>query len=781
MTLDTTKAKALAHTLRARLGNLDIAIRHTRALDLVCASYGLRNRSLLGTTALTPASSPDLAKIDEVARSLARHDDGRRATIVQATAAVTHPAGLTIDLPASRRTRGGSDSIEIPMAALEQPYEYLKEAAARPLIDALAAGCSYYRYFDSSNSGIEKAICNDIAKAMIEAIDGDDSPLHALETYFQHGEEPEAYIRNVEGTSAIESFVEELREAAEEQAPGTEINTDDWEQALVEAVATAIDEDDESTALDLIGKNDRAEVVFMFGAYGGTEDDMVTSAKPWADPAEMVIDDRLQFVLSQLGYTLTEYRKLSGNQRKAADPKTLFHGRPKRPKVVEWKHVASIIREACNRQFNVVLYGYVPLRDLATLRKDEPQTLVDFRLASYDPWNGTFHDSGKVDEIVVTKDDGSLRSCAGWYTPDGICSLVLSHYNANVRGADAARTFRYDASGVGTGHIPIQVTPRDMASPPAFLGLANATTIIRTISRSYGYRRHEPGVDLSRNLRRANEIATAILDAGPEDDPRDTILEDALGYATERPRDAIARHGAGPIESLLRQIETFARSMGTLEEGADLSDWADATIDAVAEDMAEIDDSNPEDVLTDGSDAEVMFVLGAGGAIDDVLLHSTGGVTEPGNLAVDANLKHVLSQLGYTVDEFRTLSGNGNPAHPDLDATGMQAPRRPKVIGWTDLERLVCETPSWVFNVVLYGIVPIKDMVRFDSDDAVTLEGFRVATYNCETGNFAHGEQVARIDVGPSDGRFASVSRWRSPAADCALDPGLFRARILRT
>src|SRR3546814_5605887 len=65
---------------------------------------------------------------------------------------------------------------------------------------------------------------------------------------------------------------------------------------------------------DLLDSYDKCEVVFLFKRQGYAIDEMISSSKSWSEFSHMHVDHSLQHGLACLGYSVGEYRQLSGNR-----------------------------------------------------------------------------------------------------------------------------------------------------------------------------------------------------------------------------------------------------------------------------------------------------------------------------------------------------------------------------------------------------------------------------------------------------------------------------------
>jgi hypothetical protein len=79
------------------------------------------------------------------------------------------------------------------------------------------------------------------------------------------------------------------------------------------------------------------------------------------------------FALNNLGYTIGEYRKASGNRHRAhsALPR---NARRRRAPIISHEQLAEIIDNACSTSFLFCLYAIVPIPELIALDLNRPVT-----------------------------------------------------------------------------------------------------------------------------------------------------------------------------------------------------------------------------------------------------------------------------------------------------------------------------------------------------------------------------------------------------------------------
>ena len=194
----------------------------------------------------------------------------------------------------------------------------------------------------------------------------------------------------------------------------------------------AADRDDSSVSA-LFASYDRCELLFRFSAEQWLDDSLVFSHRPWPDAAELAITANLQFALGNLGYTVTHFRKASGN-RHPADRPLSHYARRRRAPIIAHELLAEIIDNACSTSFLFCLYAIVPIPELIALDLARPVTFEKCGVATLDPINGTFFDVPANGPVTVNPGDGRFMSGGHLrWSPENICGLHTPYYHTSVR------------------------------------------------------------------------------------------------------------------------------------------------------------------------------------------------------------------------------------------------------------------------------------------------------------------------------------------------------------
>jgi hypothetical protein len=245
-----------------------------------------------------------------------------------------------------------------------------------------------------------------------EAVAGSVSPSDCWDTW-DHWVAPQvfSYLQNETGQEPDDGIVDTIRYG--------------WEEGAIER--------DRSSPRDLFGSHDRVELLFRFNTLPWLDDALIHSRRPWADFSDLCVTDNLCFALAQLGFSLGDYRKASGNRNPAQYPLPRRHRR-QRPPVVTKEQLRELVENACSTSFLLCLYAMVPIDQLFAIDLTRPVTFEACHVATMDPINGTFHDVSATGPLIVKPEDGRFLTGGhlSW-SPDEICGLVPSYYAGAIR------------------------------------------------------------------------------------------------------------------------------------------------------------------------------------------------------------------------------------------------------------------------------------------------------------------------------------------------------------
>lgn len=323
-------------------------------------------------------------------------------------------------------------SVSISAAEISDPSAFLESDRGKAWFDDLMGGVYFNAYYRDRSDSLDNKTVQKMADAILTARrDKSDEHVDAiLEETLGHGSNAEddyydaGHAENHE--QKIRDLAEEIRDFAEEnELDLPELDEEEWSQAVRDRAIEEMYEQDDSSVMDLVDSHDRFQMIVRL-VDGGEQ---ISSNKAWADWSDMRIDDQLQATLARLGHSIGEYRAHSGNRSKSHD---LVPGmRKRRPEIASLDQIKAVVEDACSSYFSIVLFANVRLSDLFTLDLGKPIMLSNCSLASYDGMNGTFFDVNLKHAVEILPGQGFLEAATG-YTPDDICGLVLSYYNADL-------------------------------------------------------------------------------------------------------------------------------------------------------------------------------------------------------------------------------------------------------------------------------------------------------------------------------------------------------------
>ena len=310
----------------------------------------------------------------------------------------------------------------LPMpGVLADPSAFFASPEGEAWIGTLADNFPHTRYWRERSDCWSLKSLNALGARIIDArYEGRDVE-DAMEAEFKPGDSWSTWYHEV--ASPVRGL---LRDAGLlEDADAFDAIRDGWEDH-------AADRDDSSVS-DLFASYDRCELLFRFSAEQWLDDSLVFSHRPWPDAAELAITANLQFALHNLGYTVSQFRKASGN-RHPADRPLSHHARRRRAPIIAHEQLAEIIDNACSTSFLFCLYAIVPIPELIALDLARPVTFEKCWVATLDPINGTFFDVPANGPVTVNPGDGRFL-CGGHlrWSPENICGLHTPYYHASVR------------------------------------------------------------------------------------------------------------------------------------------------------------------------------------------------------------------------------------------------------------------------------------------------------------------------------------------------------------
>lgn len=311
---------------------------------------------------------------------------------------------------------------QFPADMPTDPAIFLSSTAGTQWAEKLARSYPHTSYSRGRSDTFSLAQCDEYASAIIQAK--------------RSGENPETKLASVIHPCRLrETWHYDLRSdlagALREQFDDRDLE-EEWEESVYPVWKDAAASHDDSSATDLFASYDYCQILFRFANKRYVEDSLIHSNKPWPDFAHLTVDENLQFALNNLGFTVGQYRKASGNKDRAYSP--LKSTRPRRDPIITNEQLEELVENACSTYFHFYLFAIVPITDVIELDPNAPIKFSKAWVASSNCINGTFHDVPANGPVTVNPTDGLLISGFDMaYSPDHVCCLHTPHYHARLR------------------------------------------------------------------------------------------------------------------------------------------------------------------------------------------------------------------------------------------------------------------------------------------------------------------------------------------------------------
>lgn len=304
----------------------------------------------------------------------------------------------------------------------DQIADFLNGAEGAPWLDALAENYPHRRYDRCSSDRWDLKTLNSIAARIIDAKYADADVDEVVQGQLPGVCFQETWFHTV--APALRSSLH--------QFTGREPD-DELMEAICYAWEDGAADQDASSPQDLFSSHERVELLFRLNTQPWLDDALVHSRRPWVDFGDLEVDGNLCFALAQMGYTLGEYRKASGNRNRAQGGR--MHRRPRqRAPLLGMEKLKELVENACSTSFLFCLYAQVPIDQLFTIDLARPVTFEACRVATMDPINGTFFDVAANAPVTVKPQDGRFLSGGHLrWSPEDICGLVPSFYHGVIR------------------------------------------------------------------------------------------------------------------------------------------------------------------------------------------------------------------------------------------------------------------------------------------------------------------------------------------------------------
>jgi len=301
------------------------------------------------------------------------------------------------------------------------------------IAETLAKDLYYSRYY-AENRVMDLNEINGIFEKMAEADSLEEMNSIGNRQIGQYGASIDS-LEEYDVDPAIESFLRSLKDKAEEQdwTIGFEKETDEGDESirdLREAMVEICLENDDSVPADMLGHCDRVEICFVFGPQTGYFSDYEIDADRYNDYDSLELTQGLLETLPRLGYTLTDYRKHSGNKNKRRD--AISKTKKRSVPLITLDDFKEIVENTGSSNFHIGIYAQVALKDLLTIDFTKPIVLDKHSVCSINKNNGCFFDHHIKEPVIIKPQDGKWMGFDGNKGPSNWCGLSNSYYHAEV-------------------------------------------------------------------------------------------------------------------------------------------------------------------------------------------------------------------------------------------------------------------------------------------------------------------------------------------------------------
>lgn len=312
---------------------------------------------------------------------------------------------------------------------IASPQKWLESDRGQAAMRRIADG-HYYTGYERSSEGLGLKDATKMADRILDAIAKGENPRWVIDPGHRCHQSVSMYLLYADDDR--KGLIEAIGEECE--SLGIEFDDDEWRDALEIDLEERLIEGDKSSAADMLSSHDVAEIAFTFsGGFKYAEDSMASARRNTSRFGEMCIDEALQVNLSGVGYSIADYRKMTGDR---TEGERLQRGlRKRRDPLLSPKQLASLIDNACTSYFSIGLYAMVPVSDLLDLDLTKPLTFSRATVCSYNNSSGTFHQETQVHDVTVAPRHGRLLAITG-YGPNEVCGgLSTHHYEGRLKNA----------------------------------------------------------------------------------------------------------------------------------------------------------------------------------------------------------------------------------------------------------------------------------------------------------------------------------------------------------
>lgn len=203
--------------------------------------------------------------------------------------------------------------------------------------------------------------------------------------------------------------------------------------------------------------------------------------------------------------------------------------------------------------------------------------------------------------------------------------------------------------------------------------------------------------------------------------------------------------------------------------------WSEACQEAYERRIVEDDTSTTLGCISSFDKAEVLFFLHAPDHSIDEMCTITGPWIEPKAVLIDDEFCFALSRLGITVEEWRQATGS---EMEDSTTRPVPAPLE-RLMTAEKLAECIENGCTKNFCIVLYGQVPLADILKMDMSKPFSLTNATIAVYDQYSGTF-HDERLKRTVTFQDgvDGSWNASDVGPSPDSICGLVASCYESRI---
>lgn len=778
-----TDPKTAARTISGRLQERQIRIKHVQALDLVAAGCGFQDRSkLAGISRLPDMLSVNARLLASAARLIARHDETRRATIVEVTTDVLVPKERTA--PRDARSRDGGpwvlamertdpvDDVATLFWNTEDGWVHFETASVFPDTGGTlpTAGMTVRQVSTMRWMNVDDAAFRSGVDAAVSEIDAEDPA--PMEYPAIEGERPLDYDRIAAIMADRKIFVRPL-------AP-REIALRDGVQRASLYTASLSDDPDTKGGQVVTWVRD-VEHAFR-GGIAPTHDmqhdlilqgvDALNGIISWIEPS-----DRLHAWLEACADP--ETLRASDATASGDDAVTI-------PAGIDLSPLTGAL-QGLKSQFSTLNDE----RDaVAQDALDDHDFGEDAVVGEMDGWERTIPGDEWTRTVYLESDQQDIDEDSTAVTLRVVFrpgTAELSEVYHSDEGGNLHHSFpkmariRIEPDPYSSRKgLSVDLTAEQLADPDAVPSSVMAE-IIEHVARNSGHCRWESsssGLE-QETIDSITTSAIANLRTAKDSKSRRFAVEKAIvsEVRTSDPFDDWIHNGHDEWSIVSQAIEEAAGE-AALADSYDETNWLDLVSDLYQDHVRDEDDSKPTDVVHSRDMTEIMFWLVPPGCTSEEMTSIAGPWPDAARVVPDDTFRHALAKLGIDLDAWRAEVGTDEDDDMQGPSDAAAIPDGP-LISIPDLVTIIENGCTQNFGLVLYAYVPLNDVLKLDLSRPFAFDRARVALYNPYAGTFMdmrtrEGRIVVQDGV---DGRLEGLL-GSSPKDFCGLAMDCYQTRL---